>query len=160
MARGQPCTGGFSVRAVLILCGWARQWKGAGYDGECGSTVRRSYRWWGAVHGAGRSWGRTHRREGGPVWHGMSRCPKGASDTPWWRWRPGAGGRRGEEGLGGADWMKAWEGGGDLKDTHTHIHSGKSVLLYGGKSVLFNESEPQPFFFLLHFTVLFYETKL
>lgn len=56
--------------------------------------------------------------------------------------------------------MKAWEGGGDLKDTHTHTHIGKSVLLYGGKSVLFDESEPQPFFFFFHFTVIFHKTKL
>ncbi len=136
------CAGRLSVGGGR---GWERWQQGAGYDGECGSAVRHSYRWRGAVHGTGRSWGRTRHREGGPVWHGMSRCPKAASDTPWWRWRPGARGRKGEEGLGGADWMKAWEGGGDLKDTHTHTHTHthtqwESVLLYGVKPLLIDEN--------------------
>lgn len=56
---------------------------------------------------------------------------------------------RGAEGGGGAGGSRLDEGvgGRGRPEGHTHTHSGKSVLLYGGKSVLFDESEPQPFFF-------------
>ncbi len=141
MAMGQhSCAGRLSVSEGR---GWERWQQGAGYDGECGSAVRHSYRWRGAVHGTGRSWGRTRHREGGSsmawdeplsksgIWHSLMEVAawcKGAEGGG------GAGGSRLDEGVGGR--------GRPEGHTHTYTHTHtqwESVLLYGVKPLLIDE---------------------